>query len=214
MFTSNVAIITLGLDYLYKRVEEEEIIKELFNCGAIKEGHFILSSGLHSAKYVQCAQLLKNPEKAKNIIGYLVEKIPEHIRSQINMVVSPAMGGVIVGYEVARQLGCEAIFCERVKGKFIFRRDFSIDSNTRILLVEDVVTTAKSSLEVLELIKKYKSQIMAEAALIDRSNNLADKQLPFQFIPLLKINIETYTDNNLPENLARIPVTQPGSRFL
>ncbi|MBQ4875438.1 MAG: orotate phosphoribosyltransferase [Rickettsiaceae bacterium H1] len=195
-------------------MKEKKIIEEFESCGAIKKGHFILSSGLHSDRYVQCAQLLKNPQKAKFIVQCLIEKIPLQIKSQVNLVVSPAMGGVTLGYEVAGQLGCKAIFCERVEGKFVFRRDFAINSDDKVLIIEDVVTTAKSSLEVIALINNFKCEILAEAALIDRSNGLAKQKLLCKFISLLEIDIKTYNKNNLPKNLMNVPVNILGSRFI
>ncbi len=193
---------------------KNKILNEFLSSNAIQEGHFILSSGLHSSKYIQCAQLLKNPIKAEKMVKVLIEKIPFEIKTDVDIVVSPAMGGVILGYEVARQLGCKTVFCERVSGEFVFRRDFAIAKNAKVLIVEDVVTTAKSSLEVVKLVNQHQGNIIAEVALIDRTGGRGQSILPCPLIPLLELDIKTYTEENVPESLAKIPVSTPGSRFI
>ena len=179
---------------------------------ALLEGHFVLSSGLHSPSYVQCAKLLSNPSKASKICLSLSKKIRKNIK-KIDLILSPAMGGIIIGYEIGKLLKKETIFCERVKGKFMLRRGFSIKAGARVLIVEDVITTGKSSLECVKLIKKSGATLAGFACIIDRSNkkNLKIKK---KIISQIKLNIPTYKKNNLPINLKNIPITKPGSRYL
>ena len=178
---------------------------------ALLDGHFVLSSGLHSPKYVQCAKLLSFPKHAKNICLSLSSKIKKKFKN-IDLILSPAMGGIIIGYEIGRILNKETIFCERVKGKFKLRRGFKIKKKSRILLVEDVITTGKSSLECSKLIKKYGGKLIGYACIIDRSNkkNLKIKNKPL--ISQLKIEADTFHRKKLPLSLKKIPVTIPGSR--
>jgi len=192
---------------------EKEIVAEFEAAEAILRGHFVLSSGLHSDTYMQCARVLMNPARAEKLCAALAEKVRAAVgKTTIDMVVAPAMGGVIVGYEMGRQLGVETIFCERENGTFALRRGFAIAPGAKILLVEDVVTTGKSSLETVECIKAQGGNVVAEASLVDRSGGAYD--LPFPLIPLLKLDIKTYAADKVPENLAAIPVTKPGSRWL
>ena len=179
---------------------------------ALLEGHFILSSGLHSSKYIQCAKLLSYPYKAEIICKSLANKIKKNFK-KIDLILSPAMGGVIIGYEIGKLLKKETIFCERVKGKFTLRRGFSIKKNAKVLIVEDVITTGKSSMECVEIIKKANAKLIGFASIIDRSKkkNLKIKK---KIISHLKIHVPTYKKNKLPDNLKLIPVTSPGSRFL
>ena len=179
---------------------------------ALLEGHFVLSSGLHSSKYVQCAKLLSNPSKANKICISLSKKIKKKIK-KIDLILSPAMGGIIIGYEIGKLLKKETIFCERVLGKFVLRRGFSIKKNSRVLIVEDVITTGKSSLECVKLIKKAKAKLIGFACIIDRSNakNLKIKK---KIISHLKIEIQTFKKNNLPKSLKKIPISKPGSRHI
>lgn len=187
------------------------IIQEFIKSGAILEGHFILSSGLHSSVYVQCAKLFEKPNLATKVCKMLVDKIKANtnVSDEINLILSPAIGGIIVGYEVGRQLGINSIFCERIDGKFTLRRGFEIQKGNKILIVEDVITTGKSSLETAKCAKEYGGEIVAEAALVSRSS---ETNLPFPVISLLNLNIQNYTDNDIPEELKRIPPTKPGSR--
>jgi len=180
---------------------------------ALKEGHFILSSGLHSPFYVQCAKLLSFPNVANKICISLTNKIKKKIKN-IDLVLSPAMGGIIIGYEVGKLLKKETIFCERVKGKFQLRRGFNIKKNCKVLIVEDVITTGKSSLECLKLIKKYKAKLAGYACIIDRSNKKNLKIKNKSIISQLKFDVPVYTYKNLPKDLKKIPVTSPGSRRL
>jgi len=180
---------------------------------ALLEGHFILSSGLHSSKYIQCAKLLSYPNLADKFCKSLVKKIKKKIK-KIDLILSPAMGGIIIGYEIGKQLKIETIFCERVKGKFKLRRGFSIKKKSKVLIIEDVITTGKSSLECVKLIKKFKAKLVGFACLIDRSNNKTLKIKKSKIISQLKINVPVFTKNNLPSSLNKIPVTSPGSRRL
>ena len=178
---------------------------------ALLEGHFVLSSGLHSNKYIQCAKLLSFPNTSKKICHSLGKKIKRKIK-KIDLILSPAMGGIIIGYEIGRILNKETIFCERVNKKFILRRGFKIKKNTKVLIVEDVITTGKSSLECVNLIKKAKAKLVGFACIIDRSNkkNLKIKNKPL--ISQLKIEADTFHRKKLPLYLKKIPVTSPGSR--
>ncbi len=179
---------------------------------ALLEGHFILSSGLHSSKYIQCAKLLSHPSKAEKICKSLANKIKKKFK-KIDLILAPAMGGIIIGYEIGKLLKKETIFCERVKGKFMLRRGFRIKKKSKVLIIEDVITTGKSSLECAKIIKKAKATIVGFAAIIDRSSkkNLKIKK---KIISQLKIDVPTFTKKDLPENLKTIPITKPGSRFL
>ena len=176
---------------------------------ALKEGHFVLSSGLHSSKYVQCAKLLSFPSKAGKLCRSLAFKIKKNFR-KIDLILSPAMGGIIIGYEIGRILKIESIFCERVKGKFKLRRGFKIKPRTKVLIVEDVITTGKSSLECVKIIKKSKASLVGFACIIDRSNK--NNKISKKIISQVKLNIPTYNKKNLPDLLKKIPVTSPGSR--
>ena len=179
---------------------------------ALLEGHFVLSSGLHSTKYVQCAKLLSYPHLAKDFCLSLSKKIKKNFK-KIDLILSPAMGGVIIGYEIGRLLKKQAIFCERVEGKFKLRRGFSIKKKNKVLIIEDVITTGKSTLECAKLVNKYEATVLGLACLIDRSEK---KKLKFnkKIISQIKISIPTYKKNKLPINLKNIPITKPGSRFL
>ena len=189
----------------------KESLKILKETNALLEGHFVLSSGLHSDKYVQCAQLLSKPSKAKEICLSLAEKINENFKS-FDLIVSPAMGGVVIGYEIGRVLDKETIFAERVNGKFELRRGFKIQKNQKILIVEDVITTGKSSLECADMINKHHGNVIGYACIIDRSN---DKSLiKKDFVSQIKIEIPTYNKNDLPDHLKKLNPTKPGSRNL
>ena len=179
---------------------------------ALLEGHFVLSSGLHSAKYVQCAKLLSYPNLASKICTSLAEKIKKNFK-KIDLILSPAMGGVIIGYEIGKLLKKETIFCERVSGNFTLRRGFLIKKNTRVLIVEDVITTGKSSLECIKLIKKSKAKLIGFACIIDRSDKKTLK-IKNKIVSQIKINVPTFTKYKLPDYLKKIPITIPGSRRL
>ena len=185
-------------------------LKVLKKTNALLEGHFVLSSGLHSAQYIQCAKLLSNPKLSEKFIRSLASKIKKKIK-KIDIVLSPAMGGIIIGYEIGKLLGKETIFCERVNKKFTLRRGFSIRKNSKVLIVEDVITTGKSSLECVKLIKKYNAKLVGFACLIDRTSKTKIKN---RIISQVKLKIPTYKKNHLPPFMKDIPVTKPGSRFL
>ena len=179
---------------------------------ALLEGHFVLSSGLHSPKYIQCAKLLSYPHLAKDICESLAKKIKKNFK-KIDLILAPAMGGVIIGYEIGRLLKKETIFCERVDGKFKLRRGFNIKKNSRVLIIEDVITTGKSSLECVKLIKKSKAKHLGFASIINRSSKISLK-IKSKIISHLKIEVPTYKKNELPNELRNIKITKPGSRFL
>ena len=179
---------------------------------ALLEGHFVLSSGLHSSKYVQCAKLLSFPHLANKICISLSKKIKKNFK-KIDLILSPAIGGVIIGYEIGKLLKKETIFCERVSGNFTLRRGFLIKKNTRVLIVEDVITTGKSSLECIKLIKKSKAKLIGFACIIDRSNKKTFK-IKNKIVSQVKIDVPTFTKNNLPDYLKKTEITVPGSRRL
>jgi len=179
---------------------------------ALLEGHFVLSSGLHSPKYIQCAKLLSYPHLAKDICESLAKKIKKNFK-KIDLILAPAMGGVIIGYEIGRLLKKETIFCERVDGKFKLRRGFNIKKNSRVLIIEDVITTGKSSLECVKLIKKSKAKHLGFASIINRSSKKSLK-IKSKIISHLKIEVPTYKKKELPDELRNIKITKPGSRFL
>ena len=179
---------------------------------ALLEGHFILSSGLHSSKYIQCAKLLSFPSKAEKICKSLSNKIKRKFKN-IDLILAPAMGGIIIGYEIGRLLKKETIFCERVNGKFTLRRGFKIKKGSKVLIIEDVITTGKSSMECVRLIKKSKASIVGFATIIDRSSKKSLK-IKKSIVSHLKINVPTFKSNQLPKKLRSIPITTPGSRFI
>ena len=179
---------------------------------ALLEGHFILSSGLHSSQYVQCAKLLSFPKIANKICVSLSKKIKKKFK-KIDLIISPAIGGIVIGYEIGKLLNKESIFCERVNNKFQLRRGFSIRKNSKVLIVEDVITTGKSSIECAKLVKKNKAKVIGYACIIDRSNKKSLK-IKKKIISQVKIYIPTYTKNNLPNKLKSIPIIKPGSRYI
>ena len=179
---------------------------------ALLEGHFVLSSGLHSSKYVQCAKLLSFPKKAEKICKSLAKKIKKDFK-KFDLILAPAMGGIIIGYEIGRLLNKETIFCERVKNKFRLRRGFNIRKGSKVLIVEDVITTGKSSMECAQLIKKFKASVVGFASIIDRSTKKTLK-IKMKIVSHLKINIPTFKLKNLPKELKSIPISKPGSRFI
>ena len=178
---------------------------------ALLEGHFVLSSGLHSSKYIQCAKLLSFPHKAEKICKSLADKIKKKFK-KFDLILSPAIGGIVIGYEIGRLLKKETIFCERVKGKFQLRRGFQIKKGSKVLIIEDVITTGKSSMECVKLIKNSKAKLMGFATIIDRSskNNLKIKK---NIVSHLKISVPTYKKNKIPNELRLIPISTPGSRY-
>jgi orotate phosphoribosyltransferase len=189
---------------------EDEILAEFRAAEALLEGHFILSSGLHSPRYLQCARVLMDPSRASRLASALVRTFPLEIRSKLSAVVSPAMGGIIVGHEVGRSLGLEAMFLERPTGTFELRRGFRLQPGQKVLMVEDVVTTGLSSREAIKAVAAAGGEVIAAAALVDRSNGLADLGVPF--FPLIRLDVPVYEPENLPSELAALPVEKPGSR--
>jgi orotate phosphoribosyltransferase len=189
----------------------KESLKILKETNALQEGHFILSSGLHSEKYVQCAMLLSKPVKAKEICLSLAEKIKKQF-NKIDIILAPAMGGIVIGYEIGRVLNVETIFAERVDGKFHLRRGFEIKKNQRVLLLEDVITTGKSIKECARLAQDFEANILGFACLIDRSDKKID--IKKQIVSQVEIDIPTYDEKNLPSHLSKIKPTKPGSRNL
>ena len=179
---------------------------------ALLEGHFVLSSGLHSSKYIQCAKLLSFPHIANKICQSLSKKIKKNFKN-IDIILAPAMGGIIIGYEIGRLLKKETIFCERIKGEFTLRRGFNIKKKSKVLIIEDVITTGKSSLECVKLIVKSKAKLLGFACIIDRSSkkNLKIKR---KIVSHLKIDVPTYKKNKLPVNLKSTPISIPGSRLI
>ena len=189
----------------------EESLKILKETNALLEGHFILSSGLHSPQYVQCAQLMSKPSEAFKICSSLSKKINKEFK-EFDLILSPAMGGMIVGYEIGRILNKETIFSERVNGEFKLRRDFTINKNQKVLIIEDVITTGKSSLECSKIVEDNNAIIVGYACLIDRSNGKS--AIKEKIVSQVKIDIPTYTENNLPKNLLTLKAVKPGSRNL
>ena len=187
----------------------KESLKILKETKALLEGHFILSSGLHSKQYIQCAKLLSHPIKAIKICESLTEKIKDNFKN-IDLILSPAIGGIVIGYEIGRQLSKETIFAERENGKMTLRRGFELAKNSNVLIVEDVITTGKSVLECKDIVINNKANLLGYACLIDRSNQ--DCLIKDKIISQIKFNIETFDENKLPDDLKSIDATKPGSR--
>jgi orotate phosphoribosyltransferase len=191
---------------------EDEILSEFRSVDALLEGHFLLSSGRHSAYYLQCARLLMNPERAGRIALALTQKMPRELRNEIEAVISPAMGGLIIGHEMGRALGVDAMFVERPDGVFGLRRGFTITPGTKILMMEDVVTTGLSSREAIAAIEAAGGHVIAAGAVVDRSAGTVDLGVPF--FPLIQLNFPTYAPDELPPELAATEAVKPGSRKL
>ena len=189
----------------------EESLKILRETNALIEGHFILSSGLHSPKYVQCAQLMSKPLKAIRLCESLANKIKNEF-NDFDLILSPAMGGIIIGYELGKILKKKTIFSERVDGKFTLRRDFKIKKGEKVLIVEDVITTGKSSIECSKLVTLNNANIVGYACIIDRSNGKSE--IKSKIVSQVELNIPTYTKDNLPKELLSIEAVKPGSRNL
>ena len=188
-------------------------LRILKKTNALLEGHFVLSSGLHSKIYIQCAKLLSFPKQASKICKSLSSQIKNKL-PKIDIVLAPAMGGIIIGYEIGKLLNIETIFCERVEKKFVLRRGFHIKKNSKVLIVEDVITTGKSSLECAKLINKFGAKLAGFSCIINRSDKNKLKIRNKKIISHMKIHIPTYHPNNIPKNLKKIKITKPGSRFL
>lgn len=191
-------------------MQDEDVLAEFRASKALLEGHFLLSSGRHSAHYLQCARVLMDPARAARLAIALTQRIPRELRKDIAKVVSPAMGGVIIGHEMGRALEVEAIFVERPNGTFEVRRGFTIEPGEKVLLVEDVVTTGLSSREAMDCVREAGGEVIAAAALVDRSAGSVDLGVPF--FPLIAINFPTYAPDELPPELAATPAIKPGSR--
>jgi orotate phosphoribosyltransferase len=189
----------------------KDSLKILKETNALIDGHFILSSGLHSSQYIQCAQLLSKPSKAKKFCISLAEKISKEF-NEIDLILSPAMGGIVIGYEIGRLLNKETIFSERVNSEFKLRRGFEILKNKKVLIIEDVITTGKSSLECSELVKDAGANLLGYACLIDRTTT--SLKITKKIISQVKIDIPTYNETELPKDLMLIPAIKPGSRDL
>ena len=189
---------------------DDEILGEFRAADALLEGHFILSSGLRSPRYLQCARVLMDPARAERLARALAAKLPAEVREQVDSVVSPAMGGVIIGHEMGRALGRPAMFVERPQGVFELRRGFRLEPGERVLLVEDVVTTGLSSREAIAAIEASGGKVVGAASLVDRSGGSADLGVPYT--PLIRIDVPTYSADAIPAELAAIPATKPGSR--
>ena len=189
---------------------DEEILAEFRAADALLEGHFILSSGLRSPRYLQCARVLMDGARAERLARALAAKLPSDLRDSVDVVVSPAMGGVIIGHEMGRALGKPAMFVERPEGTFYLRRGFSLRPGEKVLMVEDVVTTGLSSREAIEAVGREGGVVIAEASLVDRSGGTVDLGVPYT--PLIRIDVPTYSADDLPEELAKIPAIKPGSR--
>ncbi|WP_108791622.1 orotate phosphoribosyltransferase [Erythrobacter sp. Alg231-14] len=188
----------------------DDVLKEFRDCGALLEGHFKLSSGRHSGHYLQCARVLMDPARAGRLAQAIVNAIPDDVLDQVDVVVSPAMGGIIVGHEVARVLKKDGMFLERPEGTFHLRRGFALEPGAKVLMVEDVVTTGLSSREAIDAVAREGGEVIAECALIDRSLGSADLGVPFY--PLAAFDFPTYDENDIPDALASVAVTKPGSR--
>ena len=188
----------------------DQVLAEFRAAGALLEGHFILSSGLHSSRYLQCARVLMDPARGARLASALAGSLPQEIRSAIDIVVSPAMGGIIFGHEMGRALGVEAIFLERPTGTFELRRGFRVDPGQKVLLVEDVVTTGLSSREAMAAVRGAGGEPIAAASLVDRSGGTADLGVPF--FPLIRLDVPAYALDALPPELAALPAQKPGSR--
>lgn len=193
-----------------KPLSQEDVLNEFRASGALLEGHFKLSSGKHSGHYLQCARVLMNPARAARLATAVVAGIPSEIVENVDVVVSPAMGGIIVGQEVARVLNKDAMFLERPDGVFHLRRGFALERGAKVLMVEDVVTTGLSSREAIEAVAREGGEVIAECSLIDRSLGTVNLGVPFY--PLAAFDFPTYDEADMPEELAAIPVTKPGSR--
>ena len=191
---------------------EDEILSEFRSVEALLEGHFLLSSGRHSAYYLQCARLLMNPERAGRIALAISQKMPRELRTEVQAVISPAMGGLIIGHEMGRALGVDAMFVERPEGVFGLRRGFTLTPGTKVLMVEDVVTTGLSSREAIAAIEAAGGAVIAAAAVVDRSAGTAELGVPFY--PLIQLNFPTYAPDELPPELAATQAVKPGSRKL
>jgi orotate phosphoribosyltransferase len=189
---------------------DQQILDEFRAAEALLEGHFILSSGLRSSRYLQCARVLMDPARAARLAQALAAKIPDDVKASVEVVVAPAMGGLICGHELARALGCLSMFVERPTGTFELRRGFALAAGQKVLLMEDVVTTGLSSREAIAAVRHAGGDVIHAASLVDRSGGKADLGVPFT--PLIRLEVPSYAPDALPPELAAIPAVKPGSR--
>ena len=189
---------------------DDEILDEFRAAEALLDGHFILSSGLRSSRYLQCARVLMDPARAERLARALAGRLPSEVRDLVEVVVSPAMGGVIIGHEMGRALGRPAMFVERPSGRFELRRGFALEPGAKVLLVEDVVTTGLSSREAIAAVEAAGGEVVGAAALVDRSKGGAGLGVPFT--PLIRLDVPSYQPDALPAELAALPAVKPGSR--
>ena len=190
----------------------EQVLNEFRNADALLEGHFKLSSGLHSRAYLQCARVLMQPKRAAKLAKALAMQIKANVKGDIDAVVAPAMGGLIIGHEVARALNVDSMFLERVDGEFTLRRGFALENKPRVVMIEDIVTTGLSSREAIAAIRAQGGKVVGAGCLIDRSNGKA--KIGVKLASLAKLNIETFDEDHIPTDLANIPAIKPGSRGL
>ncbi len=190
-------------------MDADQVVAEFREARALLEGHFILSSGLRSSRYLQCARVLTDPVRAARLAATLADKV-RAAGVLADVVIAPAMGGLIIGYELARQLGLQSMFVERPQGVFELRRGFTLNPGTRVLLCEDVVTTGLSSREAIAAVTAAGGEVIAAACLVDRSNGIVDVGVPL--IALLRLDVPTYAADALPPELAQMPAIKPGSR--
>lgn len=207
-----LSVLQIGCGDKEEKMEKEDVLNHFRESGALLEGHFKLSSGLHSEAYLQCARVLMDPKRAEILCKDLADQIRAKCKEPIDIVVSPAMGGVVVGYEMARQLGVPGIFTERVDGELELRRGFEIPEGARVLMAEDIVTTGLSSRECIECIEKWGGKVVMASCLIDRSNGKAE--IGAELCSLLGMDVATYEPDNLPDHLKNTPAVKPGSRGL
>jgi orotate phosphoribosyltransferase len=188
-----------------------EVLRLFRECGALLEGHFLLSSGMHSPYYLQCARVLMEPARAERVCAALIARLRRELPDlAVDAVVAPALGGVVLGYELARQLGVLALFVERVDGRFALRRGFALERGSRVLLAEDVVTTGLSSRECMACVAAAGATVLAAACLIDRSGGRADLGVPL--VALAELDLPVYAPDRVPPELAARPAVKPGSR--
>lgn len=197
-------------DQWHITMTEEEVLSEFRASEALLEGHFKLSSGRHSGHYLQCARVLMDPMRASRLAAALAAKLPRDLRAQIDTVVSPAMGGIIIGHEMGRALGKEAMFLERPDGRFGFRRGFGLKPGEKVIVVEDVVTTGLSSKEAMKAVEEAGGEVLALVSIVNRSGGDVTFDIPYH--ALVEITFPTYAEDEIPAELAALPVTKPGSR--
>ena len=190
----------------------EHVLQEFRDAEALLDGHFVLSSGLHSRNYLQCARVLMDTRRAARLAEALADKLSASVEDEIYCVVAPAMGGLIIGHEVARALNVPSMFLERVDGTFALRRGFALAEQARTVMIEDIVTTGLSSREAIEAIRAHSGQVVGAGCLIDRSAGSANIGVNLE--SLAQVSFETFEADQVPEDLQDIPAIKPGSRGL